>query len=326
MSFKTPLEEQCFEIARRALGTPVKIEHNRRIQIESALFPAVAAFKGPPAKEVDVIAADLIDQPKVTLLISCKEFSKRAEPAHVQEWAAVVRTMNEYSAGTVYLGLIVSPTGFTAGCEAWATSHNTALIPPLKGRNLVFSGEAVFRMLERALIALRRRALLKVDDLLAPPEFFDFVYSVVSDFEGHEEVAQEGRYLARPSGWISSFGEMYASLAGHVVEDLAAGTNGTTLWLSGGLGCRFAGARVEFGTGMQREAEPLRAPQCLKNIEGEPCTFDFVRSTVLGSRVTSAADFGDYLEFGLDERLNLSLHIAGFHLVSTESPIDQHRL
>jgi hypothetical protein len=40
----------------------------------------------------------------------------------------------------------------------------------------------------------------------------------------------------------------------------------------------------------------------------------------------SAGDFGNYLEVGLDQRFNLGLHEAGFHLFSTESPIEDHRL
>jgi hypothetical protein len=123
MNFKNGLEKRCFEIARRILGPSVEVEHNKSFQIESALFPEVAAFKGPPTKEVDVLVAELPSDPKVILLVSCKELSRRAEPAHVQEWAAVVRTMNNYSKGSLYLGLVVSPTGFSSGCESWATSH-----------------------------------------------------------------------------------------------------------------------------------------------------------------------------------------------------------
>src|SRR5258708_3903904 len=104
MNFKNKLEERCYEIAKDALGTSVNVTHNQTIEIESALFPEVAAFKGPPAKEVDVLAADLLETPKVQLLVSCKDFVKRAEPAHVQEWAAVIKTMNAYSKGTRFFG------------------------------------------------------------------------------------------------------------------------------------------------------------------------------------------------------------------------------
>jgi hypothetical protein len=47
----------------------------------------------------------------------------------------------------------------------------------------------------------------------------------------------------------------------------------------------------------------------------------------VGKKITSAGDFGHYLEVGLDQqRFNLGLHEAGFHLISTESPIEDHRL
>jgi len=51
----------------------------------------------------------------VKVLISCKEYRQsKAEPADVQEWAAVVRTMNQYATATRYLGLIISPSGSPA--------------------------------------------------------------------------------------------------------------------------------------------------------------------------------------------------------------------
>lgn len=168
------------------------------------------------------MVAELLERPKIMLLVSCKEFVKRAEPAHVQEWAAVVRTLNTYSEGTHYLGLIVSSNGFTSGCEPWATSYNLGLIPPLKGKNIAFSPDAVLRMFRRSLAGIHKRVRLKADDLLTAPAFFDFVYSLVSDFEGHEEVAQDGRYYTLPRNWVSSFGEMYSALAGHKVQNLAS--------------------------------------------------------------------------------------------------------
>lgn len=327
MKFKNALEQQCFEIARDALGPSVQIEHNKRLQIESALFPEVAAFKGPPAKEIDVIVAELLDSPKITLLVSCKDFAKRAEPAHIQEWAAVVRTMNNYSGSTLYLGMVVSSNGFTSGCEAWATSHNLGLIPPLKGKNLSFAPDTVFRMFERGLIALRKRVQLRSGGLAEAPAFFDFVYSLIADFEGHEEIAQDGRYYVFPDRWVSSFGEMYSSLAGRQVEDLIVTADGATiLQLSGRVLCRFTGSNIEFGLGIRPDSPLLSAPDCVKNIEREPCTLDFIKSMTRNLPITSAADFGDYVEFGLDRRFNLGMHIGGFHLVSTENPLSVHSI
>jgi hypothetical protein len=321
------LERQCFEIAQRVLGIGVTIEHNKTIQIETALFPEVASFKGPPSKEVDVLVAELLVQPKVVLLVSCKLLSRRAEPAHVQEWAAVVQTMNRYSDGTLYFGLVVSPAGFTSGCEPWATSHNLAIVPPLKGRKLAFDEDAVLRMFERTLVALRARARLRVDDLTTAPAFFDFVYRVVADFEGHQEAEVDGRYLLLPNGWASSFGEMYHAIAGRTVQDLLVGEGGTVARLSGEVLLRFAPAHIQFGHDPQTQQPTLQPmPQCRKNVEMEPCTLDFVRSIAVGTQITSAGDFGSYLEVGLDQRFNLGLHEAGFHLISTENPIEDHRL
>ena len=326
MSFKNVLERRCFAVAERTLGKGVTIEHNKAIQIESALFSEVAAFKGPPTKEVDVLAAELLHQPKVVLLISCKLLSRRAEPAHVQEWCAVVQTMNRYSAGTVYFGMVVSPTGFTSGCESWATSHNVGIVPPLKGRRLAFNEDTVLRMFERVLVALRARVRLQVDDLRTAPAFFDFVYRLVADFEGHQDAVIDARYFLCPQAWASSFGEMYSAIEGRAVEDLWAVEGATVMRLSGGLALRFSEARIDFGPDRLITQETLVMPHCRKNIDMEPCTLDFIKSIVIGQSITSAGDFGNYIEFGLDRRFNLGLHSVGFHLISTENPMEEHRL
>jgi hypothetical protein len=326
MSFKNELERRCFEVAERALGGGVTIEHNKTIQIESALFPEVASFKGPPAKEIDVLVAELLAQPKIVLFVSCKLLSRRAEPAHVQEWGAVVQTMNKYSHDTLYFGLVLSPMGFTSGCEAWATSHNVGMVPPLKGRSLAFSEETVLRMFERVLLALRARVRLQVDDLKAAPAFFEFVYRLVADFEGHQEAASDGRYFLIPQGWVSSFGEMYSAIAGRAVEDLFAVKGATVIKLSGGAGLRFSGIRVDFGKNPQIAKDSPITPQCWKNIDMEPCTLDFIKAIAVGKSITSAGDFGNYIEVGLDQHFNLGLRQIGFHLISTESPMAEHRL
>jgi len=326
MTFRNELERKCFEAAKRALGGGVVIEHNRTIQIERALFPEVASFKGPPSKEIDVLVAEVLDRPKIVLLVSCKFLSRRAEPAHVQEWCAVVQAMNKYSDGTLYLGLVVSPTGFTSGCEAWATSHNLGIVPPIKGRSLVFAEDTVLRMFERVLVALRTRLRLRSDDFGSAPAFFDFVCRFVADFEGHEEATAGGRYFVMPKGWVSSFGEMYSAVGGGLIEDLRAVEDGTVMMLVGGSALRFNGARVEFGEYSSTDASTAATARCGKNLDMEPCTLEFIKSLVVGKAVTSAADFGDFVEFGLDRRLNLGLHRLGFHLISTEEPIEDHRL
>ena len=322
MSFKNVLERRCFEIAERSLGGKVTIEHNKKIQIESALFSEVASFKGPPTKEIDVLVAELLERPKVVVLVSCKLLSRRAEPAHVQEWCAVVQTMNRYSDGTLYFGLVLSPTGFTSGCEAWATSHNVGIVPPLKGRLLAFNEDTVLRMFERVLIALQARVRLQIDDLRTPPAFFDFVYRLVADFEGHQDAEGDGRYFLAPQGWVSSFGEMYSAIADRTIEDLKAVEGATVMNLSGGVVLRFSEARVDFGHDLGIAEGTLVMPQCRKNIDMKPCTLEFIKSIVIGKSITSAGDFGNYVEVGLNKRFNLGLWMSGFHIVSTETPID----
>lgn len=262
----------------------------------------------------------------MVLLISCKLFSRRAEPAHVQEWCAVVQAMNRYSGGTLFLGLVVSPAGFTSGCEAWATSHNIGILPPLKGRNLTFKRNSVLRMFERVLIALRSRVRLQIDDLRTAPAFFDFVYRLVADFEGHHDAATEGRYFLLPQHWASSFGEMYSAIAGRTVEDIWVVDGAAVMMLSDGVVLQFSEDRVCFGTNTGIAKETSTTTECYKNIDMAPCTLEFIKDIVVGKSVTSAGDFGNYIEFGIDQRFNLGLHRVGFHLISTENAMETHRL
>lgn len=326
MIFKNELERSCFEVAARALGKNVEIEHNKVVKIESALFPEVASFKGPPTKEIDVLIATLHEHPKIVLLVSCKSLSGRAEPAHVQEWAAVIQTMNKYSDGTIYFGLVLSPTGFTSGTEAWATSYNLGLLPPLKGLRLTFNEDTILRMFGRVLKALNARVRLRVDDLMTAPAFSDFVFRLSADYEGHQEATADARYFLVPQNWASSFSEMYAAVAGRIVEDIFAVQGATVMKLSGDMFIRFDGNRVEVGPDPSRGQGAVTTPQCRKNIDREQCTINAIKAIALGKAISSAGDFGTYIEFGLDKRFNLGLHLDGFHLTSTENPIDEHRL
>jgi hypothetical protein len=181
-------------------------------------------------------------------------------------------------------------------------------------------------MFERVLIALRARVRLQVDDLRAAPAFFDFAFRLVGDFEGHQEAVTDGRYLLVPQGWASSFGEMYSAIAGRKIEDLRAVQGATAIKLSDGITLQFRRSQVRFGHDPRIEQDTAVVPECRKNIEMEPCTLEFVKSIAIGKPVTSAGDFGSYLELGVDQRFNLGLHEQGFHLFSTQNPAQEHYL
>lgn len=95
MNFKNALEKRIFEIASGVCGETASIEHNKILEIENATSVETVSFVGPPKKEIDVITAGFQQNPHLKILISCKDYgASKAEPADVQEWAAVVRTMN----------------------------------------------------------------------------------------------------------------------------------------------------------------------------------------------------------------------------------------
>lgn len=327
MNFKNALEQVCFETATKVFGEAVKVEHNKTLTIATAICREVASFAGPPKKEIDVITARLRENPALDLLISCKEFGDhKAEPAHVQEWGAVVDTMNKYAKDTAYLGMVVCPSGFTKGCEPWATTYNLALIPPLKGNNMVFPPERSIVMFERVLRALKKRLSFPYDDILSPPEFYDFAYRLTSDFEGHELSDTTGiRYVLTKTTWKSSFGELVADLMGKEIADVLATANYTGLRFTDGTVFRFTGKAIAFGPDDAHE-EAFQTPACKKNLSMDDCSFENMKVYAIGQTIRSACDFGTYFEFGISNDINIGFHLGVIHAISTRNPPDENKL
>jgi hypothetical protein len=90
---------------------------------------------------------------------------------------------------------------------------------------------------------------------------------------------------------------------------------------------RIGVAHVEFGQSACEVPPAVAvASACFKNVDRQSCDLDLVKSIAVGKAITSAGDFGAYVEVGLDQRFNLGLHPTGFHIVSTENPAEEHRL
>lgn len=329
VKFKNELEERTFRIAESVCGQNALIEHNKTLTIEDATSYEVASFVGPPKKEIDVITAGFEHSPDVKLLISCKEYRQsKAEPADVQEWAAVVKTMNKYSSGTRYLGLIISPSGFTSGCEPWATSSNLGVIPPLKGKSLKFPADTCDQMFERTLTALMKRLHFPYADLFEAPLLYEFVYRLTEAFEGRDKSANDfgERYKLLGKGWISSFPELVKTFKGRRLDAIEATTTGTYLNFSGGLTFHMIGGQIRFGADDRVTEGSSIAPRCEKNFHGEPCTFNFIKSLVIGQAVTSAGDWGVRFEFGLTDDLMLAIEPGRLQVYRTRNPVDENLL
>jgi hypothetical protein len=329
VKFKNELERRAFEIAQRVCGQAAQIEHNRTLTIEHASSQEVASFVGPPKKEIDVITAGFDQNPDVKLLVSCKEYkTSKAEPADVQEWAAVIRTMNQYSTATKYLGLVISPGGFTAGCEPWATSYNLGVIPPLKGKPLRFPTDTCEQMFERMLTALQKRLHFPHAILFESPQSYDFVYRLTEAFEGRDQSAKEfgDRYRLIGKGWLSSFPEVVKTFRDRSVQGIEATSVNLYLSFSGDLTFRMIGNQIQFGPD-DRKVEGHSVPvTCEKNFGGEPCSLDFIRKLVIGQRVTSAGDWGVRFEFGLSDDLMLAIEPHRLQVYRTRNPPDQNLL
>lgn len=329
MRFKNELEERTFHIAERVCGKNALIEHNKILTIENATSLEVASFVGPPKKEIDVITAGFDQNPNVKLLISCKEYRQsKAEPSDVQEWAAVVRTMNKYSNATHYLGLIISPSGFTSGCEPWATSYNLGAIPPLKGKSLTFPAGTCDQMFERTLSGLTKRLHFPHADLFDAPQFYEFVYRLTESFEGRDQSAKKfgSRYKLLGRDWLSSFSELVRTLTGHRIQGINVTSVGTYLSFAGGMTFRMIGNQIQFGADDGMTGGLGVAVKCEKNFHGEPCSLDFVRKLVIGQSVTSAGDWGLRFEFGLTDDLMLAIEPDRLQVYRTRNPIDQNLL
>lgn len=65
---------------------------------------------------------------------------------------------------------------------------------------------------------------------------------------------------------------------------------------------------------------------CEKNLSGEPCSFEFLKSLDVGQSVTSAGDWGDRFEFGLTDDLLLAIEPTRLQIYRTRNPLDENLL
>lgn len=309
MKFKNQFEKSIYDIAKDVFGSEsTQIEHNKVIQIEDKNAKSTISFAGPPKKEVDILSVTISNQLKIQLLVSCKDFGKsKAEPAHVQEWCTVVNTMNKHSIDSRYIGIVISSSGFTSGCEAWASSENVGLIPPLKGINISYSQEQVLSMFKRACIAIHRRLKFPFDDILEAPDFFDFCYTITNDYEGFATSDISSRYKRISKGWKSNFSELVNSIVGKRISSITFGEARFQILLEDDFVLIFSGSDIEFGESTVMLTELKEIPLCTKNIRNHPISFENVKQLVVDSTISSAADFQDYIELGINGKLNLGL-------------------
>ncbi len=328
MKFKNELERRIFEIAQRVSDDEVSVEHNKVLSIEIATSLEVASFVGAPKKEIDVITAGFRTCPDLKVLISCKDYRDSAEPADVQEWSAVIKTMNKYSGASKYLGLVVCPSGFTSGCEPWASSYNLGVIPPLKGKKLRFTEATCDQMFERFLVALGKRLQFPHQEIFEAPQFYEFVYQLTEAFEGRDVSAKQygERYRLMGTGWVSSFPELVRMFMGKGIQEIDVTAAGINIRFSDNLTFRMVGKLIWFGTndgGLGGQPVPIT---CEKNFSGQPCSMEFLKSLVLGQKMTSAGDWGDRFEFGLTDDLILAIEPARLQVYRTRNPVDQNLL
>lgn len=309
MNFKNDFEESIYLIAHEIFGSKASVEHNKKIKIENGLFYDVASFSGPPQKEIDVISVNLGAAENISLLISCKDFTNsKAEPAHVQEWNSVINTMNKYSMGTKYIGMVICTSGFTSGCESWATSANIALIPSIKGITIEYRKDDIFKMVRRVLIGLNNRLNYPMESELKAPAFYDFCYSLTKNFEGYNTSELSNRYRLSDKLWMSSFGELVYSLKGKLISNIVSINKEIFLSIDDYYFIYKNNNEIHYGLKKNHFNDSSNElPICKRNFLSEDISFELLKQKVINKRITSAGDFNDYFEFGINEELNLGI-------------------
>jgi len=306
MDFKNQFEKSIFDIAKDIFGG--ENAHNKVIQIEDRTSKSTISFAGPPKKEIDVLCITISNELKIQLLVSCKDFSSsKAEPAHVQEWCSVVNTMNKYSVDSKYIGIVVSSSGFSSGCEAWASSDNIGIIPPIKGNNISFTEQQVVSMFKRFCIAISRRLKFPYDDIFEAPNLFDFCFAITADFEGFVGSNTSSRYKRMSKGWDSNFSELVGHIIGKQIISLKFSNGKFYLLFDGNFVLNYSDNQIEYGETKEIVIENEEIPFCTKNMVNDIITFDTIKDRIAGAKITSAADFQKYIEFGVDGKLNLGL-------------------
>jgi hypothetical protein len=262
----------------------------------------------PFKKEIDVLQASFVHQPNLKLLISCKNYSHKAEPADVQEWAAVTTAFNKYGKESQYLGVVICPAGFTSGCEGWATMHNLALIP-MVNTAVSFSYGTILRMTHRVVSALDKRLSFPYLSLHRPPRFYEFCYHLLDGFQNREHYIREQfgvRFLNLKWGMPSTFMELVHGLRGLRISDITIeGAVGLLLSENNVLQCKDRTVRWGpqnkgiRGTGVHCKFTRFRSQ--------ESCEGKFILGAVARQRIVSLGDWGHTLELGLENHVNLSI-------------------
>ena len=70
---------------------------------------------------------------------------------------------------------------------------------------------------------------------------------------------------------------------------------------------KYSNNVIQFGEMESEINESLDTPNCTKNIKNEAISFGDIKELIIGKKITSAADFQNYIELGINSELNLGL-------------------
>jgi len=303
-----------------------QIEHNKVVVIEDKTSKSTISFTGPPKKEIDILSIALSNDANIQLLISCKDFANnKVEPEHIQEWCSVINKMNKHSTKSKYIGIVISSSGFTSGCETWASSDNIGLIPPIKGNNASFDKKYVIAMFKRFSTALSKRLKFPFEDMFVAPNFIDFCYSVTADYEGFITSETTNRFKILKKEWNSNFSELVHFIIGKRITSFFYANKEFIIILEKTYIVRYSENTVHFGQIENEICKDEGTPTCTKNLRKESISFEKVKELIIGKKITSAADFQSYIEFGINKEINLGLispdqiHIMIFNEIKSSS-------
>ncbi|MHB8581527.1 MAG: hypothetical protein ACYDA4_16915 [Ignavibacteriaceae bacterium] len=184
-------------------------------------------------------------------------------------------------------------------------------------------------MFQRVISGFKKRLAFPFEELSKPPFFYDFVYGLTSDFEGFEEATRKSgsRYFILPDNWHSSFGELVQKCIGKKIKRIISSDTSIGLQFDDDSLFLLEGSQILFGSMPSFSITKTVEPACYKNISRQKCDLNFVNQIVLSKAISSACDFGNYFEFGIDSIMNIGFYPSKqIHVVSTTNPITENDL
>jgi hypothetical protein len=96
---------------------------------------------------------------------------------------------------------------------------------------------------------------------------------------------------ARDISYFQKSGYLHRTFKGKSIEAIKVTTEGICVTFSDNLVFRVDGAEIVFGADDKGCEGPATTIMCEKTLDGEPCSFEFLKSLVVGQSVTKTEKY-----------------------------------